>query len=29
MEERVIASPVPVNNQIIIRGEKNLLLFGS
>ena len=29
MEEKVIASPVPVNNQIIIRGEKNLLLFGS
>ncbi|MEC8043133.1 MAG: PQQ-binding-like beta-propeller repeat protein [Verrucomicrobiota bacterium] len=28
MGERVIASPVPVNNQILIRGEKNLLCFG-
>ena len=28
MGERVIASPVPVNNKILIRGEKNLLCFG-
>ena len=28
MGERVIASPVPVNDKILIRGEKNLLCFG-
>ena len=28
MGERVIASPVPVNDRILIRGEKNLLYFG-
>ena len=28
MGERVIASPVPVNDRILIRGEKNLLCFG-
>ena len=28
MGERVIASPVPVNDQILIRGEKNLFCFG-
>lgn len=28
MGERVIASPVPVNDRIFIRGEKNLLCFG-
>ena len=28
MGERVIASPVPVNEKILIRGEKNLLCFG-
>ena len=27
MGERVIASPVPVNNKILIRGEKNLMCF--
>lgn len=29
MGERVIASPVPVNDKILIRGEKNLMCFGS
>ena len=28
MGERVIASPVPLNENILIRGEKNLLCFG-
>ena len=28
MGERVIASPVPVNDHILIRGEQNLLYFG-
>jgi len=28
MGERVIASPVPINDKILIRGEKNLLCFG-
>ncbi len=28
MGERVIASPVPVNDRILIQGEKNLLCFG-
>ena len=28
MGERVIASPVPVNDKILIRGEENLLCFG-
>jgi hypothetical protein len=28
MGERVIASPVPINECILIRGEKNLLYFG-
>ena len=28
MGERVIASPVPLNDKILIRGEKNLLCFG-
>ena len=27
MGERVIASPVPINDKILIRGEKNLLCF--
>jgi len=28
MGERVIASPVPINNRILIRGESNLFCFG-
>lgn len=28
MGERVIASPVPINNRILIRGERNLFCFG-
>ncbi len=28
MGERIIASPVPVNEKILIRGEENLFLFG-
>ena len=27
MGERVIASPVPINDKILIRGEKNLMCF--
>ena len=28
MEERVIASPVPVSNRVLIRGEKHLFCAG-